>query len=1279
LDLLKAIAMSNEDALEQNNEADSTRETHEPRKRSISKGLAVLGLLLLGLVLIAPNLIGWTGQLQTAVDRFVHLDGQLQIGSSSLGWFQKVRLKNILLKNTEGEIIAKIEEIESSKSLLMLCLNQQDLGEFTVRQADVSLVTWPAGSNLEQVFQPMISTPQEGEPGKSSLPQVTLNLTNSRLSFKRLEDDQWYDLVDTAAKLEVLPASNQLTLKLQATNGGDVSGSIQVDANASMDFATSTLSDLKAHVNAQQFVCDFLTPILHRIGQDTQLRAKLDSRLDATWQNDGKLSLEIEQLRLSQLQIDSPTFLAENPVRLKELFASGDIQQSTLAFSAKQFALKSDFALLDFEGQADINQLINAVSGKANIENDFALHAMIDLAAMAEAVPALMSIKDDVVLNEAKLSCEAFSRMEQGQRRLLMNVEVPVINGQKYAVSVRGDRRSVDRSNSTPFQWRNPLRITAAARQVPKTPLWLELLTCESDFLVANGRTEADGRGQLTLNGDLNLLQRRLEQFVDLSETRLSGIVAGKFDWSKSAADRNQNASVYQLTGGASISDLHVRMGEQPAWREEQLVINLGANQMVNSKSSLLQAAGLEIISAADRATLTLTKPVRDPGLESQFDCNLALVGDLGNWMRRVKAFVYLPEMHLKGNLNTLGSLSINPESLSIKTESLAVQDLQLIMSGMRVRERTVQGDVALKYLWQDQTLTSTRIFIRGEAMQMNADQFVVDLRDNAELLNATFTLAADMRRGMSWFDSTSNDSPYRGKLSGKLIVRMTGAKTDLEVDSMVDNFSYVSISNPPKTGNQASAPIESPMWTEQRLRLAGSATYNSKNDSLVVSKIKLNSDAVSADLKGRITDLSTLCRLNLIGKLQTDSAKLAKHLKDNLGIDLVLSGNDESNVAIQGAVFEPTANDAVVSSDSPNGNAIVATADPLTVRGQVRWESGQIYGVAFGPSKIAVHYDPTQLDIEPINLKLEQGRLTADPAIVFGDPMVMTIKQDKILNRANLSPEVCRGWMKYVAPMLAEATEATGNFSVVLKQDAFLPLTDPLNGALDCEISLHTAEVGPGPLGQTIVGIAEKVRAIAQGQSIGETLLSVAGNPNSAANQKQQVWISMPEQKVGCRMENGRVYHDRMTFQVKDVVIQTSGSVGADQSIDMVATIPIRDEWLAKNKYVKALAGSDKVVTIPIRGTITKPQFVMESLASLPKLLLQGAANNLIKEQTSKILQDSGGKLLGQEAENLLKGIQNSNGVKQKPLEDAAGQLLEDQLRKGLNRFIPQPGSPPR
>ena len=98
------------------------------------------------------------------------------------------------------------------------------------------------------------------------------------------------------------------------------------------------------------------------------------------------------------------------------------------------------------------------------------------------------------------------------------------------------------------------------------------------------------------------------------------------------------------------------------------------------------------------------------------------------------------------------------------------------------------------------------------------------------------------------------------------------------------------------------------------------------------------------------------------------------------------------------------------------------------------------------------------------------------------------------------------------------------------------------------------------------------------------------------------------------------RVSHQGLTMTAGDVTIRTSGSVGLDESLAIMAEVPVRDEWVADKKYLSSLRGT--VIQIPMQGTLSKPRLDNRMLRELSARMVGGAARGVLQDEVNRGLQ---------------------------------------------------------
>ncbi|HLA84479.1 MAG TPA: hypothetical protein VJL29_06775 [Thermoguttaceae bacterium] len=222
----------------------------------------------------------------------------------------------------------------------------------------------------------------------------------------------------------------------------------------------------------------------------------------------------------------------------------------------------------------------------------------------------------------------------------------------------------------------------------------------------------------------------------------------------------------------------------------------------------------------------------------------------------------------------------------------------------------------------------------------------------------------------------------------------------------------------------------------------------------------------------------------------------------------------------------------------------------------------------------------------EPINLAF---RILPSRANADRQPH-LEIEPGVVCASTQFTPEVCHDLLKYVAPVLADVTEAEGRFSVEVDRWD-LPLADPGRGEGAGRLTIHELRVGPGPV----------VRELATFLKESPRLVTVEDEP------------------VTFRMTEGRVYHDRFTFHLKRLAIRTSGSVGvADGSLAMVAEVTASEHPdPAARPLLAALA--DQTLRISIGGTLKRPKIDAKSLLESLPAMGADVLDNLRKNKKEK------------------------------------------------------------
>jgi hypothetical protein len=289
-----------------------------------------------------------------------------------------------------------------------------------------------------------------------------------------------------------------------------------------------------------------------------------------------------------------------------------------------------------------------------------------------------------------------------------------------------------------------------------------------------------------------------------------------------------------------------------------------------------------------------------------------------------------------------------------------------------------------------------------------------------------------------------------------------------------------------------------------------------------------------------------------------------------------------------------------------------------VQARLELPWSGANVYGLPVGGGRIAAALAEGAIRVDPLALAVSDGRLTAAPAIRLDpEPMELSLPAGPLLSDVRISTEVSEAMLKYIAPVLAGATQSEGQFSMRL-DGARVPFggsagASPSHADVAGQLTVHSVRVVPGPMAKEWIGLVQQI----------ETLVK-NGNPLSPPAEagsplRQVTLLSIRDQPVNFRVVDGRVHHESMEFQVDDVVLRSQGSVGLDETIQLVLTVPIQDRWIEKQRVLAGLKGQS--LQVPITGTLTRPQMDQNALASLSGQLLQGAAGQAVGNELNRAL----------------------------------------------------------
>jgi translocation and assembly module TamB len=223
---------------------------------------------------------------------------------------------------------------------------------------------------------------------------------------------------------------------------------------------------------------------------------------------------------------------------------------------------------------------------------------------------------------------------------------------------------------------------------------------------------------------------------------------------------------------------------------------------------------------------------------------------------------------------------------------------------------------------------------------------------------------------------------------------------------------------------------------------------------------------------------------------------------------------------------------------------------------------------------------------------------LLSPSILLAAQPAQIDLPPGLMLDHLELTSTHAGRALKFITPILAGVTKTTGQFSVSL-QGGHVPLANPLTAEVSGQLIVHSVSMQPGPILQSLLGFAQEIEGLAKGQI-----------PFAHAQQDVSL-IRIENQTVDFKLVGGRVYHRGLQFTAGNVTITTRGSVGLDETLSVVAEIPMHAGLLGNNSKLKGV--NSESLQIPIEGTLQHPKIDPRTIEKLTGALLKNTTRSLL------------------------------------------------------------------
>lgn len=1179
-------------AIARKDRPDSRERRHKHRLYRYRIWAIVLGALLLW---SAPSIVSRTALLGVFINGLTSdMPGHVEYESASLGWFRQAEIRGLRFLDDAGQWVAKVESVRLQKNLWQLLWSRSDIGGIRLERPQLRVSVEESTSNVERLFSPLIPERSEG----AALQYRVDILDGAVILTNPLADAQVQANVVEIDKIQCGFESGEsqkftLTARIWQDLETSKSGSLAFRSEASGSMGPRRISGEFIDMDLA-----LLTHVAQRLGWEMSAEGRVSGNLEGQISRSGSESdWRWSEVSGQDFALHWPEVFKDDRPRLEKFESRGRIKLSGSEIQVEGLHFDSKMVSVDASGTMDLSD----VSQLWNSKDPVGLEASgeLDLAAVTTAFPSSLKLRKGVEVDSGKLQWLLRSQHQSGQRRLFANLSTGMLSltnqGQSMMLS-------------------QPLSVSAAVIN-RNGKIDLEFVSCKSPFLRIDGRGTPN-EGSITLAGNFNQLQENLRQVFAIDHLELGGALTGKVNWvGRRSSTSDQGAetgawtpAIVHLNGDLAVRDLRVTWQGRPVLTEPDLKIACKSQFKPDSQfEEVLAQSALQLVADDDRLEIWSDAGMSEANQPEQGAVatpKFALTGNLQRWSNRLGIGFLLTEIEHEGDIEATGQLNWSPDSFGLSDASVTLRSLKIRSQDMEIQEGLVVGNCSLAYDRNARFLKINALTLASTSASLRVDQMVIPTLGSPETMQGQYAVRADLGRVSQWMKDSKNAAwVVGGQLegNGQLSMQSVGADGEplgFDFNGRVKDLS-VSEAIISESGDVRSRP--SWTWEEPVVTVAFQGTYDFKNPclNLPLGEVVGSNQRVSAS--GSLSLQEGEWWVDASGSWRGLGHPWFKMFSPWLGEDAELKGEFDEPFFIEGPLaglgFE-----GQVDHVRPVGWSEVS----LSGEAGLAWQSGRVLGMPFGTGAIRPVLSKQRIDFGEVHIPLSQGDVRLQAGVQFDkDHTTIQVSKGRILDRVVLSPELSRRWLKYLSPLLAQVTQSEGVISLEL-QPTSIPLQELDLAEGSGVFEVERAVVGPGPLAMQLLTLISQIQSM---------LLQ-----RPAQSLRNDAWIEFPKQKVAFQIERGRVYHDQMHLRLAGATVLTTGSVGHDETIDLVMSIPLEDRWLGNRPELAAFRGLS--LALPIRGTLSSPKIDSSALKDLSKQLVRQAAEQLIDQQLRRGLE---------------------------------------------------------
>lgn len=1213
--------MSQPDTAEQTTKQSSSQQ--KPKKQRGSTGRIILVLLIGLCVLIwfAPMIVSRTSLKNSILPLILkRYPGEITTGEVSLDWTQPAVFQNVALKDFEGRDVVLIREIKTQKTIWELIRNRDNVGDVQIDGVTSLTYINEQGLANRDLFTAILNKGTkehpEGIPGQEdtesegSQQALQLNISNLDLYVVNAESEKTpyltgMEVTVIRPELRTEPVLVEGSWQQSAADNEEIVNPAEIAFTASIMKSDKDKKE-KSRSGTLKFKTRFfdlnqLTPLMSALSPEAQLSGISNSNLEVKWsgtKEEPRFAVKGDW-EAAPFNFSTPEWIGNDQIETELAKGNIDALAADGVIYFKEIHAHSQLGNVTLKGSLNWNDLQNEdkrekLAGFLN--SRMHLSGNLDLAEAARQLPETIHLKPGMQITSGNVDFQ-ISNYDPDQPGESADT-IWLVSLKSSDLTGRNQRRAI--------RWEQPISLMMKVLQEP-TSYEILSLKCESDFLELSGTGNAQHL-TINLNANLDQLSGHLEQFFDLQTVSLKGKMEGKIGFQTTDQE-------WQTLSFINFENLQMALPDRRGWQEPLLKLTVDGAGKTDEKQIHVDRFRVTLVAGQDAFQAKLEQPTtinreQDSSIEQKLlPFKVQLKGKLASWADRVRP-LSKQDLQLGGEVQFASSISVSDQFIVHEDTNINLKEVRIDTPTLWIDEPEATIKTSGSWDRLKRTIKASVFSYRGSALAVNGEKMEIQL-PNDEIKTPSFigslAINGDLHQLTRWFQNP-NEPPtqkYYGQITGQTNVIVTEETRMASWRTTITNFAIEAPirrnTNPQK---QIVASQRNPgwaiSWQEPEVRIEGDTLLDLRDDTLTLNQMSVQSEMLDLAAKGEIREFSTRKQVRLTGAVTYDWQNLTPLLRSKLGPDVNIVGRETRPFTLNGPLGSELPDQGEVFAQNIRPRPLLPDTRPLFVptdqynaltgNAGIGWERADIRGLSSGKTTIEAHIKDGQIRFTPLDMQMSGGRFTFSPIVRLDvKPAALVLEQGPIIQDFQFTPEMTRNSLRFVAPMLANSTSIQGQFS--LDQNfAIIPLDKPSSGEAKGTLLIQSTRVRPGPLFDAIAGKIDQVLAI------------VNINRSSRLIDRDSILLQVDNQPVHYHMIEGRVYHSPFQVQMKGISITTTGSVGLDESLDLVAEVGFT-KLLAQDggkPIVKSILG--RPLILPIGGTLKKPKIDMRQVGNYAK-----------------------------------------------------------------------------